>query len=110
MSSYLFLIIVIVVVIAILAIATFTRFKLSNEQYDRLKWLAIRWDVLVVFIGLIVKLFDMAYGLETVSLVAGIGAALGGLLDISSRNFESEEVAGMLDNEVGDMGKGDEDE
>lgn len=85
--NYLFLIIVLVVVALILAIASFTNFELDSEHYDRLKWVALNWDVLVVFIALIVKLFAVPYGLETVSLVAGIGAALGGLLGISTKQF-----------------------
>lgn len=85
--DYLFLVIVILVVGAILAFASFSNFELDSEHYDRLKWVALHWDVLVVFVGLIVKLFDVPYGVETVSLVAGIGAALGGLLGISTKAF-----------------------
>ena len=88
MNSYIFLIIVLVVVLAILVIATFTRFQINDEQYDRLKWVALHWDVLVVFIALVVKLFDVPYGIETVSLVAGIGAALGGLLGVSNVQYK----------------------
>ena len=89
MSSYAFLFAVLGVVVAILCIATFTHFSLTNEQYDRLKWVALHWGVLVVFISLIVKLFDMPYGIETVSLVAGIGALLVGLLDISNAEYKN---------------------
>lgn len=100
MNSYVFLIIVLAAVIAILIFATFSHFKLSNEQYDRLKWVSLHWDVFVVFIALIVKLFDVSHGIETVSLVAGIGAALGGLLDISSKNFESDGITEMFNEDL----------
>ena len=40
-----------------------------------------------MFIGVIVKTFDIAYGTETVTLVAALGAMLAGLLDISNREF-----------------------
>lgn len=82
-----FLIITILVVVAVLIIATFTQFKLTNEAYDRLKWLVIRWSVIVTFIGVIVKTFDIPYGTETVTVVAAIGALLSGLLGISSYIF-----------------------
>ena len=82
-----FLIITIAVVVAILVIATFTRFEVRDEAYDRLKWLAIRWSVIVTFIGVIVKTFDIPYGTETVTVVAAIGALLAGLLGISATNY-----------------------
>lgn len=86
--DYLFLIIVLVIVIAVLAVASFTNFGLDNEHYDRLKWVVIRWSYLTVFIGVVVKTFDIAYGTETVTIVAGIGAMLAGLLGISNTNYE----------------------
>lgn len=92
MSSYIFLIAVLVVVAAIIGIAIFTKFTLNGEQYDRLKWVALHWDILVVFIALIVKLFNMPYGTETVGLVAGIGAALGGLLGVSNKNYHADDI------------------
>ena len=85
--NYLFLIIVLAVIVAILAIASFTNFELDSEHYDRLKWVVINWSYLVVFIGVIVKTFDIAYGTETVTVVAGLGACLAGLLGISNREF-----------------------
>lgn len=100
MNSYIFLITVLVIVLAIIAIATFTKFKLTNEQYDRLKWVVAHWDVLVVFIGLLVKLFDMPHGLETVSLVAGIGAALGGLLNVAVKNYQEDGVTQMFNEDL----------
>lgn len=75
------------IIVAILGVAIFTQFEISDKAYDRLKWLAIRWDYLVVFIGLIVKTFDIVYGLETITIVGGIGALMAGLLGISAKNY-----------------------
>lgn len=85
--NYLFLVIVLAVIVAILAIASFGEFELDSEHYDRLKWLVIRWSYIVVFIGLVAKTFNVPYGTETVTIVAGIGALLAGLMNISSKNF-----------------------
>lgn len=85
--NYLFLLIVLAVIVAILAIASFSNFELDSEHYDRLKWVVIRWDYIVVFIALIVKTFNVSYGVETVAVVAGIGALLAGLMNISSKAF-----------------------
>lgn len=85
---YIFLIIVIAIVIAVLVIATFTKFRLDDEQYDRLKWVVIRWSYLTTFIGLIAKTFNLPYGVETVTVVAGIGAMLAGLLGISNQTYQ----------------------
>ena len=68
--KYLFLIITIAVVLGVLLIATFSKFKLTDEQYDRLKAVVIKWQYLVVFIALIVKTFDVQYGIETVTIVS----------------------------------------
>lgn len=89
--SYLFLIIVIVAVIGIVALAGCTDFCLDNERYDRLKWLAMRWHYITAFVALLVKLFGFPYGTETVGVVAGIGALMAGLLDVSTKNYERDE-------------------
>lgn len=82
--NYLFLIIVIAVVLIVIGIAAFTDFELDNEHYDRLKWIVIRWSYITVFIGVIVKTFNIPYGIETVTVVAAIGAMLAGLLGVST--------------------------
>ena len=84
--NYLFLIIVLAVVCAVLAIATFTKFELSNEQYDRLKFVIQKWHYITAFIGVLVNVFSISYGVETVTVVAAFGAMLAGLLDISTEN------------------------
>lgn len=98
--DYLFLIIVLVIVLAVLAVATLTNFGLDNEHYDRLKWVVIRWSYLVTFIGIIVKTFDIAYGTETVTIVAGIGAMLAGLLGISNTNYIGEKLTKMFNEDL----------
>ena len=90
--NYLFLIVTLAIVVAILCIAAFGKFKLTNDGYDRLKAVVIKWSYLVVFIGLIVKTFDIPYGVETVTIVAGIGAMFAGLLGISNVNFTGEKI------------------
>lgn len=94
--SYLFLIIVIAVVIGIISIAAFTNLCLDNVHYDRLKWLADRWDYFGVFIAVLVKLFDFPYGMETVEVVIAIGALMAGILGVSAKNYcgQEEEIEG----------------
>lgn len=87
---YVFPLTVFGVVIAVLAIATFSNFELDNYHYDRLKWIVMRWAYLVTFIGVIVKTLNVPYGVETVTLVAGFGAMLAGLLGISASNYYGE--------------------
>lgn len=98
--NYLFLIIVIAVVLVVLAIASFTSFGLDDFHYDRLKWVVIRWSFLVTFIGLIVKTFNIEYGTETVTLVAGVGAMLAGLLGISNTNYMGEKMTDMFNEDL----------
>lgn len=88
--NYLFLIIVLAVVLAVIAIAMFTNFNLDNEHYDRLKWVVIRWSYFVVFVGLIAKTFNIPHGVETVTIVAGLGAMLAGLLGVSTNEYNKE--------------------
>lgn len=94
--NYLFLIITLAVIAVVLLIAGFTKFRLTNEGYDRLKWIVIRWSYIVVFIALIAKTFKMPYGLETVAVVTGFGAMLAGLMGISNKNYNDERVTNLL--------------
>lgn len=85
--NYAFLIGTIIVVVAIIGIAAFSKFELEDENYDRLKWLAGKWHYITVFVATIVKIFNMPYGVETVALVAAIGAVMAGLLDVSTVQY-----------------------
>ena len=98
--NYLFLIIVLAVIAVVLLIAGFTKFRLTNEGFDRLKWLVVRWSYIVVFLGLVAKTFNMPYGTETVTIVAGVGAMLAGLLGISNTNYVGEKKTKMFNEDL----------
>lgn len=97
--NYIFLVIVVLVVVAVLAIAAFTSFALDNEHFDRLKWLAMKWHYITAFVALLVKLFEFPYGMETVLIVAGIGALMAGLLGVSTKNYYAEQLQTTFNNE-----------
>lgn len=98
--KYLFLIITLAVIVGVLSIAVFTKFRLDDEQYDRLKWIVIRWQYLVAFVALIVKLFGVSYGVETVLLVAGVGVMLAGLLGVANKNYTTQKVVSILNQDL----------
>lgn len=98
--KYLFLIITLAVIAGVLSIAVFTKFRLDDEQYDRLKWIVIRWQYLVAFVALIVKLFSVSYGVETVLLVAGVGVMLAGLLGVANKNYTTQKVTSILNQDL----------
>lgn len=95
--SYMFLIIVIAIVIGIIALAAFTNLCLDNEHYDRLKWLADKWDYFATFVAVIVKIFDFPYGVETVGVVIAIGALMAGVLGVSAHNYQDDDEFEYLD-------------
>ena len=101
--NYLFLIIVVGAVVLILALAAFTSFSLDNAAYDRLKWLAMKWHYITAFVALLVKLFAFPYGMETVMVVAGIGALMAGLLGVSTSNYPDDEEIEELDSSDDDL-------
>ena len=86
--NYAFLIIVLVAVVGVITIAGFTNFKLDDEHYDRLKALAMKWHYITAFVAAIVKVFNPPYGVETVVIVAAIGALMAGLLGISNKEYQ----------------------
>lgn len=90
--KYAFLMITLIVVVGVLLVATFSEFQLSNEQYDRLKKLVAKWHYLVAFLALIVSTFEVPCGKETVTIVAGLGAMLAGLMGISNKNYKGEKI------------------
>lgn len=98
--NYIFLISVIAVILAVLVLASFTNFGLDNEHYDRLKWIVIRWSYLVTFIGIVAKTFNMPYGMETVTVVAGIGAMLAGLLGVANTNYNGAKLTKMFNDDL----------
>lgn len=85
--KYAFLIITLAVVAAVIGIAAFTNFRLDNEHYDRLKSLAMKWHYITAFVAAIVKVFEVPYGVETVAIVAAVGALMAGLLGVSTKEY-----------------------
>lgn len=85
--NYAFLIITLAVVLAIIGIAALTNFRLDNEHYDRLKSLAMKWHYITAFVAAIVKVFEVPYGVETVAVVAAVGALMAGLLGVSTKQY-----------------------
>lgn len=86
--NYIFLISTVLVIAVILGIAAFSKLELTDKNYDRLAYLVQRWSYIIVFVGLVAKTFNMPYGIETTTLVAGIGALMAGLMDISTENWK----------------------
>lgn len=105
--NYIFPISVFATVAIVLAIASFTNFELDNYHYDRLKWVVIRWSYFTTFVGLIATTLNLPYGAETVTLAAGLGAALAGFLGISKKNWDGEELYETYDDE--EFEEGDDD-
>ena len=74
MSNYIFLI----VVLAVLAVAvigiTLHGEQLTNDQYDRLKGIVLKWSGIVTFLDVLVSTFHISYGKETITVVAAISA------------------------------------
>lgn len=85
--KYAFLIAVLGVLGVAVAIATLTNFRLSNEAYDRLKTLVLKWSGIVTFLGVLVSTFKFEFGEETITIVAAIGALLAYLLGVSNKNY-----------------------
>jgi hypothetical protein len=72
---------------AAMIIVSFTRIKLTNEGYDRLKWLVVRWSGILTFLGALVSVFKFEHGAETITVVAAIGAFLAYMLGISEKDY-----------------------
>ena len=98
--NYAFLIIVIAVVAIVLGIAAFTNLELDNWHYERLKWVVMRWSYLVTFVGVIVKTFQIPYGVETVIIVAALGAFMACILGISTTNYYADAVQSSFNGET----------
>lgn len=98
--NYLFLIVTLAVIAVVLFIAAFTKFELSDEGYDRLKSVVQKWDYMVVFLAVIIKTFSISYGFETVTIVAGLGAMLAGLLGIANTNYKGQKITQALNQDL----------
>ena len=87
MTNYIFLIVVLAVLAAAVTVITLYGVRLSNEQYDRLKYIVIRWSGITTLLGVIVATFHFPYGEETITVVAAIGAFLAYMLGVSDKNY-----------------------
>ena len=87
LTKYAFLLITLLALAIAILIASLTSIKLSNEQYDRLKKLVLKWAGIMTFLGVIVSVFNPPFGSETLTLVAGIGAFLAYMLGVSNKNY-----------------------
>lgn len=85
--KYAFLIATLLIVAAVIGIAALTNFRLDDEHYDRLKSLAMKWHYITAFVAAIVKVFEVPYGVETVAIVAAVGALMAGLLGVSAKEY-----------------------
>lgn len=87
MKQYAFLITTLAVLLVAVAFVTLHGVMLSNDQYDRLKKIVIRWSGITTFLGVIVATFDFPYGEETITVVAAIGAFMAYMLNTSDKSF-----------------------
>lgn len=87
MHNYIFMISVLVILGLSLLAVTFCNFKLTNEQYDRLKSYISKWPYLLTFLGVIVSTFSFPYGEETLTIVAAIGAFIAHILGVSNKTY-----------------------
>ena len=94
MKSYIFLIVVVLVLLIGIAIVTLFGVNLTNDQYDRLKAIVLKWSGIVTFLGILVSTFKFDYGEETITVVAGFGAFLAYMLGLSNKNFVDGTTAG----------------
>ena len=94
MVNYTFMIVTLIALLVIVGGITFFGVNLSNEQYDRLKGIVIKWSGITTFLGVIVATFKAPYGNETITLVAAIGALLAYALNVSIKNYVDGAVPG----------------
>ena len=106
MTNYLFLISVVTILVLGLMAITFCKFQLNNDQYDRLKYVVIKWPAITAFLSVIVSTFKtIPYGVETVTIVAAIGVLLAEILNVSKKRFNegAEVIKGDEPLEDGDL-------
>lgn len=90
MTKYLFPILVGLFVVVMVLIALCPSVKLTNEQYDRLKALSIKWDSIATLLGVIASTISMPYTAETLTIFVGVGACLAELLAKSNKEYKKE--------------------
>ena len=92
MANYAFLITVLVALGACVIGITLRGVNLTNEQYDRLKGIVIKWSGIVTFLGVLVSTFHFSYGEETITVVAAAGAFMAYMLGLSNKSYNEREV------------------
>ena len=85
--KYLFLIVVLAVLAVAVTGVTLYGVRLTNEQYDRLKGIVIKWSGITTLLGVIVATFEVPYGEQTITTVAAIGAFLAYMLGVSDKHY-----------------------
>lgn len=80
---------IIVLSILIIGVVVITKWgrALTDEEYDRLKYIVERWPAITAFLGIIVTAFNPLYGAETITVAAGIGTLLAKFLDTSRKEY-----------------------
>ena len=87
MANYTFLITVLVILAVAVIVITLHGVQLTNEQYDRLKKIVLKWPGILTLLGVIVNVFHPSFGEETITVVAAIGAFLSYMLGVSDKNY-----------------------
>lgn len=103
MTKYAFLLIVLAVLAVGVTVITLYGVRLTNEQYDRLKAIVMKWSGIVTFLGVLVSTFTFEYGEETITVVAAIGAFMAYMLGVSDKHY----TEGAVAEEDGDIDESD---
>lgn len=91
MTQYIFMLTVLAVLAVAVICITLYGVNLSNDQYDRLKGIVVKWSGIVTFLGVLVSTFNFPYGEETITVVAAVGALLAYVMGVSAKNYNGEE-------------------
>ena len=81
--------------------------KLSNKTYDTLKTIALIAAPLITFFGAVCIIWHVPFAEQITATLAALNTLLGSILIKLGIDYNTDL---MLDNEVEDMGKGDDDE
>lgn len=105
MEKYSFLITVFVVLAFAIIGITLRGPQLSNEQYDRLKNIVLKWPGIMTLLGVVVTVFAPPFGEETITLVAAVGAFLAYMLGVSDKKYTE---GAYIDDLEGGINEGDD--
>ena len=69
------------------------RFKLSDEQYNVLKWLiSIFIPALIVFLGVVMQTLNYAYTDVFLTIAVAFETFLGAIFKVAEHNYDKENV------------------